>query len=142
MTSNVKLDAPEAGKNSNDHLHFRVNWKLQDHSKGYAIGSANPLFLEPQFGLGMPITSAASTPMQREGLEAAIAADERCVKSDHYLLKSTYAIIESNVLYAPLPPPVPGGTHISMFMMALKPTSRGTVSIMSKNPSRLSTTRP
>ncbi|RYP69740.1 hypothetical protein DL771_005942 [Monosporascus sp. 5C6A] len=130
----VKLDAPEVGKNFSDHLSFLVNWKLRDPSKGYAIGSANPLFLEPQFGLGMPVTSVALTPVPREGLEAAIAADEGPVKSDHYLLKSTHAMMESFFLYVPSAPLVPDGTHVSTFMMALKPTSRGTVSIKSKNP--------
>ncbi|RYO79958.1 hypothetical protein DL764_009955 [Monosporascus ibericus] len=127
----VKLDAPEVGKNFNDHLHCLVNWRLQDPTKVYAIGSANPL-PQRQIGFGMPINSVASTPVLREGLNAAVAVDEG-VKLAHYLLKNTHAMVESIVIYVPSPPLVHDEMHISTFWMVLKPIlkprSRGTVSI-------------
>ncbi|KAI1393935.1 GMC oxidoreductase [Hypoxylon trugodes] len=130
----VKVDNPQVGKNFNDHVMMQVNWKLKDPSKGYAIGSANALFAEPQFRAGAPISQIACTGVPRGGLEAAIIKDESEIDQDHYLLKRSWAVMESMLLYLSFPPIPVDGTHISTALMAMKPTSRGTVTIASKNP--------
>ncbi|KAK8001172.1 hypothetical protein PG991_013394 [Apiospora marii] len=127
------LDAPDVGRNFTDHVMVRMNWKLKDPSKGYAIGSPNPLFAESQFATGTPVSYVASTAVPREGLEAALARDDEDGRADpdHYLLKREFAMMETMVMYLAVPPLGIDGVHISNFMMAMKPTSRGTVSISS-----------
>lgn len=128
------LDAPEVGKNFTDHVMVRMNWKLKDPSKGYAIGSKNPLFMEPQFATGTPVSHIVSAAVPRDGLEAAITKDEGRLDPDHYLLKREFAMMETMVLYLAVPPQEIDGIHISNFVMATKPTSRGAVTIASKDP--------
>lgn len=127
------IDAPEVGRNFSDHVMVRMNWKLRDPSKGYAIGSPNPLFADPRFATGTPVSYVASTAVPRKGLEAALAKDEGGKPDpDHYLLKWEFAMMETMVMYLAVPPLSVDGIHISNFMMATKPTSRGTVTISSK----------
>lgn len=107
------LDAPEVGKNFTDHVMVRMNWKLKDPSKGYAIGSPNPLFAEPQFATGTPVSYVASTAVPREGLETALAKDDgngKAVDPDHYLLKREFAMMETMVMYLAVPPLVSTGS--------------------------------
>ncbi|KAL7620206.1 hypothetical protein AAE478_009199 [Parahypoxylon ruwenzoriense] len=130
----TKVDIPEVGKNFNDHIMMQLNWKLKDPSKGYALGSSNPLFAQPQFAMGTPLSHVACTEVPRDGLEAAIAKDEGKVDPDHYLLRRDWAVMENLVMYLAVPPLGIEGTHVSTVLMAMKPTSRGTVAIASSNP--------
>ncbi|KAI1754462.1 GMC oxidoreductase [Xylaria castorea] len=132
----VKIENPHVGKNFNDHVKVHLNWKLKDPSKGYAIGSGNPIFSQPEFATGVPLTYVAGTTISRGTLEAAIAKDEgeNAVTPDHYLLKRDWALMETLVLYLGSPPVAIDGNHISSALMASKPTSRGTVTITSKDP--------
>lgn len=81
----------------------------------------------------MPASFVVSTDVPQDGLAAALAKDGE-VHSNHYLLKNTHAAMENIVMYFGVPPLQPDGTHISTALMGMKPTSRGTVSIASKNP--------
>ncbi|UKZ81593.1 hypothetical protein TrVFT333_009365 [Trichoderma virens FT-333] len=73
----VILDQPEVGKNFVDHGLFGALWNLRDPSAGYAIGSGNPLFNEPQYGWGTPADFLVSTGItNKAGLAAAIEKDE------------------------------------------------------------------
>lgn len=132
----TKVDIPEVGQNFNDHVCLYLNWRLKDPSKGYAIGSNNELFAKPEYATGTPISYVANTGVPRPGLEAAIAKDEGNVDPEHYLLKRDWAMMENIVMYLaiPIPPVTMDGTHISVMMMGLKPTSRGSVTIASKDP--------
>ncbi|KAI1760832.1 putative GMC oxidoreductase [Hypoxylon sp. FL1150] len=130
----VKADIPGIGQNLNDHVIVYLNWKLKDPSKGYALGSSNTILAEPRFATGSPMSYVASTRVPRLDLEAAIARDQGKVDPSHYLLKREWAMAENLVLYLAMPPLGIDGTHISTAQMGLKPTSRGTVTISSKNP--------
>ncbi len=132
----VKIGNPDVGKNFNDHVKVHLNWRLKDPSKGYAVGSANPIFSQPEFATGVPLTYVAGTAITRDILEAAIAKDEgeNAVTPEHYLLKRDRALMETLVMYLGTPPAAVDGTHISSALIALKPTSRGTVTITSKDP--------
>lgn len=112
---------------------MHLNWKLKDPSRGYSLGSANPLFAEPQFATGTPLSHVANTAIPRDQLEAAIAKDDGHVDPDHDLLKRDWAVMENLILYLGMPPVTIDGTHISTTMMGMKPTSRGTVTIESKD---------
>ncbi|KAK7755844.1 hypothetical protein SLS62_002130 [Diatrype stigma] len=135
----VHVDLPGVGRGLNDHAMLFLNWRLRDPSQGYALGSANPTFREPRYAAGMPASFVACTTVPREGLRAAIAKDEGAVvdadvDADHYLLRYTYGMMETVFVYIPAPPLEADGTHISCLMMGMKPTSRGTVSIASRDP--------
>ncbi|OTA57452.1 GMC oxidoreductase [Hypoxylon sp. EC38] len=131
----TKVDNPEIGKNFNDHNMLQLNWRLKDPSKGYAVGSNNPLFLKPEFATGAPISYIINTEVAKDGLVAAITKDEgKAPDQDHCLLKRQFAFMENMICYVSFPPVPIDGTHISTAMMATKPTSRGTVTIASKNP--------
>lgn len=118
-----------------DHLQFNTLWEFKDPSAGYAVGSSNPLFLEPQYGMGYPISYITSITMPQAGLIAAITKDRAGnVSTDHYLVKNTQAMMENNLVWvasATDPPVAADGSHITMSMVGLKPTSRGSVSINS-----------
>ncbi|KAI4859734.1 putative GMC oxidoreductase [Hypoxylon rubiginosum] len=130
----VKVDIPGVGQNLNDHIMVYLNWKLKNPSKGYALGSSNAIFAEPRFATGTPLSYIASTEVPRPDLEAAIAKDEGKVDPNHYLLRREWAMMENIVMYLAIPPVGTDGTHISTAQMGLKPTSRGAVTIVSKNP--------
>ncbi|KAI0100523.1 GMC oxidoreductase [Nemania sp. FL0031] len=130
----INVESPEVGNNFNDHVMVHLNWKLKDPSQGYALGSSNPLLAQPQFATGTPLSHVACTSIPREELEAAIAKDEGHVNPDHYMLKREWAVMENLVMYLAVPPLTIDGTHISNALMAMKPTSRGTVTIASKDP--------
>ncbi|KAB8277911.1 hypothetical protein BDV30DRAFT_234321 [Aspergillus minisclerotigenes] len=83
------FDAPDVGQNLYDHLELAQYWRLKDPSKGYALGSNNSLFAQPEFGLGVPVDWVVTTSIPKEGLEEAIAADEGCpLSADRPLLKT------------------------------------------------------
>ena len=132
----VHMEAPDVGKHLSDHLRFIVDWRLRDPSKGYAVGSDNPLFDEPQYGLGGHAGYVTSTAADPNGLARAIEADEGESPSHraHYLLRRKQATMETVVEYEvsqPSDEAPADGTHISSVMVALKPTSRGSVRIRS-----------
>lgn len=152
----VHVNASDVGQHFADHFQLVLNWRLRDPSKGYAIGSDNPLFSEPQYGTGSHISWVTSTTGPRSGLAAAINADDSDSDSStsgdrqqsHYLLRTTQATMETLIDYES-DPSVPGdhdgdtmiaasanppdGTHIASVMVGLKPTSRGTVKLRSAN---------
>ncbi|OTB07473.1 putative GMC oxidoreductase [Hypoxylon sp. CI-4A] len=135
----VKADIPDVGQNFNDHVMVYLNWKLKDPSKGFAIGSSNEIFAEPRFATGTPLSHVAYTEVPRAALEAAIAKDEGVNggvvdPNHHHLLKRDWALMENIVMYLAIPPVPTDGTHISTAQMALKPTSRGSVTIASADP--------
>ncbi|KAI1459876.1 GMC oxidoreductase [Annulohypoxylon moriforme] len=131
----TKVDNPEVGKNFNDHVMVHFNWKLKDPSKGYAIGSDNPLFAKPEFQTGIPLSYIINREVPKDGLVAAITKDEgKPPGPDHYLLKWRWGLMENLILYLAMPPHPIDGATISNALMGAKPTSRGTVTIASKNP--------
>lgn len=70
------VNSPRVGQNLWDHLQMVQTWKLQDPASGVATGSGNPLFSEPQFGLGLPLDWVVTSIVPVEGLKKAIEVDE------------------------------------------------------------------
>ncbi|KAL2837627.1 GMC oxidoreductase [Aspergillus pseudoustus] len=136
---NIVHDSPEVGRNLYDHLQLTQYWKLKDPSAGYALGSANPLFTQPQFGLGLPTDWLITTEVPTESLIGAITEDEgRAPSASHLLLQTPRAALEHLTIYAaasPSNPAVPfDGSHIASVIIHLLPTSTGTVTITSTDP--------
>ncbi|KAL7917696.1 GMC oxidoreductase [Trichoderma austrokoningii] len=126
----VILDQPEVGKNFVDHGLFGALWNLKDPSAGYAIGSGNPLFNEPQYGWGTPADFLVSTGVtDKVGLAAAIEKDEgkKPDPKTHPLLKQDRTFNEHVFQYAG----TPDGSAVTFALINLLPTSRGSVTLNS-----------
>ncbi|KAI0502779.1 alcohol oxidase [Xylaria bambusicola] len=124
----VLLDQPAVGANLADHGLFAHSWKLKDPSAGWCPGSGNPLFQQPQYGWGTAADFIVSTDVPKDGLAAAIAADEG-VDPDpatHPLLRRrTFA--EHLFMYGGSA----NGSVVSWGLISLLATSRGSVKLSS-----------
>ncbi|KAF6821058.1 glucose dehydrogenase [Colletotrichum sojae] len=125
----VKLDQPEVGQNLHDHILMPTAWKVKNPSEGWAYESGNPLFEEPQYGLGQKIDFIATTTLPREGLAAAIAEDEGAEPGpDHPLLRRDRAHVSHSLQYSGASA---DGSAVLMLSIVLIDTSRGSVGISS-----------
>lgn len=136
----LQVDLPSVGQHFHDHQMIFRYWKLRHPEKGLAMGSSN--FADPAFEKGNPMDWLATTTVPKDGLKAAIAKDEHSttVDDDHVLIKGQRSHLEFNVLYAAfgaeqigLEIPV-DGTSIMSYCMACLPTSRGSISLESTDP--------
>ncbi|CAI0644335.1 unnamed protein product [Colletotrichum noveboracense] len=136
----VKLDLPEVGRNLIDHMSFYQYWKLRSPENGYALGSSNPIFSQPEFSTGYPIDWVTSTGVDKTGLASAIEKDEGAAPdaASHSLLSANRTFLENFVIYQAYSasnPSVPmDGSHIYTNIVSFLPTSRGTVSLASADP--------
>ncbi|EWZ80431.1 hypothetical protein FOWG_15523 [Fusarium oxysporum f. sp. lycopersici MN25] len=132
------VDLPEVGKNLSDHMIFFQHWRLRDPSAGHTIGSANPLFQQPQYSQGVPFDWIVNTGVPKEGLVKAIERDEGAKPNDskHVLLAKDRTFIENIVMFAKLPfPGVPmDAKHITSALVSFLPISTGSVSLKSGKP--------
>lgn len=132
------VDAPEVGQNFADHVFYTTEWQLAPEYQKDTVDSGNPLFSEPQYGLGVPNNFVASfTVNDTQGLIAAITADEgqKPDPETHPLLKSPRALMEAFVMYANFDTTLPtNNTYLTTVNVGLLPTARGFVSINSSDP--------
>ncbi|KAJ0340994.1 hypothetical protein KNSL1_011309 [Colletotrichum chrysophilum] len=127
----VKLDQPDVGQNLHDHILMPTAWKVKNVSEGWAYESENPLFKEPQYGLGNKIDFLATTTLPKEGLAAAIAEDEGIEPGpDHPLLRQDRAHVSHSLQYSGAST---DGSAMLMLSIVLIDTSRGSVGISSAN---------
>ncbi|KAI0157774.1 putative GMC oxidoreductase [Xylariaceae sp. FL1272] len=124
----VVLDQPNVGANLADHGLFLHCWKLKDPAGGWSLGSANPVFGQPQYGWGGPVDFLVSTDVPKEGLIAAIAADEGTEPdpATHPLLRKR-PFAEHVLLYAG----APDGSLVTFALISLLTTSRGSIKLAS-----------
>lgn len=132
------LDVPEVGQNFADHIFYAAEWQLSPQYQNDTVDSGNPLFSEPQYGLGQPNNFVATfTVNDTEGLIAAITSDEGEAPdpSTHPLLNSTRSFMEAFVLYENTDVNLPtNSTYLTTVNVGFLPTSRGSVSINSTDP--------
>jgi choline dehydrogenase-like flavoprotein len=133
----VTLAAPEVGRNLHDHLGVFLWWKVKHPEQGVAMGT--PLWSDPAFGKGLPSDWLAFQHVPEEILSKALKADSETV-DDHWLLNPDRCHLETLVAYAPagaaiadVPIPI-DGTCISMAVLGLTPTSRGSITLSSNDP--------
>lgn len=133
-----KLNAPEVGQGLADHLFLTTEWKLAPDYSLDTVDSGNPLFSESQYGLGQPNNFVASYGVSDvPGLTDAISSDEGQVPdpNSHWLLKETRTFFEAFVLYTNFDSTLPSNSsYITAANVGLFPTSRGSVSINSSDP--------
>ena len=128
----VVLDLPDVGKNLVDHYMIPTGWRIKDPAAGYALGSGNPTFDKPPHNWGQPVDFVVTTGVQDEdGLARAIEADEGTAPDPaaHPLLKQKRAFKEHIFMYAG----ASDGSAVSLMLIGLLPTSRGSVTLASTN---------
>ncbi|BCS24209.1 GMC family oxidoreductase [Aspergillus puulaauensis] len=131
------VDAPDVGKNLNDHFALYQLYKLQNPDRGLALGS--PALSDPAFMKGLPADWAVNQQIPRDIIEAAVQKDRERFgpDSDDSALIPGRPLVETLAVYAPAGVPnVPmDGSLIVTSVMLLAATSRGSVSISSADPS-------
>ena len=130
------IDAPEVGKNLIDHMAVAQWWKLRNPQVGLALGS--PGFNKPAYGKGTPMDWMVTESVPYEGLKKALSTDDSTTDDSHPLLASKRSSTESLVVYVganATNPTIPmDGSHITSTVVGLLPTSRGTVTLQSNDP--------
>ncbi|KAK7917778.1 hypothetical protein PG985_011386, partial [Apiospora marii] len=127
------VELPDVGQNLADHMMLICQWRLKDPSLGYAYGSDNPLFSEPPYGAGNPNDWVTTTAVPKEDGEAEHPDTGSSDQGDSQL-----ADMETFISYSAIPsvdPPIAvDGTHLATSLASLHPTSRGHVTISSRDP--------
>ncbi|KAL9057348.1 MAG: hypothetical protein Q9162_002422 [Coniocarpon cinnabarinum] len=130
------IDSPFVGKNFHDHMMVSRFWKLRHPEKGLAMGSQ--LWKDPAFQKGLPMDWIATCGVDEEGLRSALAKDHAKADDASRLLKDR-CHLEMYVVYAAFGGEKQGlqipfdGSHIMTSAIGMLPTSRGSISIASKN---------
>jgi choline dehydrogenase-like flavoprotein len=130
------VDSPEVGKNFHGHMCVSQWWALKNPEKGLAVGSLS--FNYKSLDKGFPGDWCITQTVPHDGLKAALAKEEAGVTDSHPLLSPPRSHTESFLLYVAgnkANPMVPtDGSHVTTTVMAMLPTSRGTVTLASKDP--------
>ncbi|KAJ0352818.1 hypothetical protein COL154_003622 [Colletotrichum chrysophilum] len=133
-----RVDLPEVGRNFADHPFFIANWRLAPEYRNTTVDSGNPLFFKPEYGLGQPNNFVASFNVEdKTGLIEVISSEEgkEPDAETHPLLKNERTLMEAFVLYVNTNPSLPSNyTYLTTANVGLLPTSRGSVTIASRNP--------
>lgn len=90
--------------------------------------------------LGLPCDWLVSQQTPQEQLKAALGIDSGQIGGDHPLLNAASCHTETVLCYAPAAAAIAGvdvpldGTHIATIVLGLLPTSRGSITLRSKEP--------
>ena len=127
------VDLP-VGQNLHDHLASTLYWKLKHPEQGLAIGS--PTFMKPGFEKGNPIDWIVTSSIA----DTSKAAEADKIAPEDPLIRERRGHVEFFVSYAPIAALAffdysLVGTHISSPVLGLLPTSRGTITLASTDPS-------
>lgn len=136
------VESPSVGTNHFDHLSLHQAWKLRHPQNGLAMGS--PAFDKPEYALGFLVEWIATYAVPKSTLQPALEEilETRPDKSSSGLSTSQFedlAHLGLLVAYAPLNLGegynVPlDGSHISTGALLYQPTSRGCITLSSKDP--------
>ncbi|KAJ5083571.1 alcohol oxidase [Penicillium angulare] len=124
------------GENYHDKISATFFWKLKNPEKGYALGS--PAFNKPEFRHGNPMEWVATISTPHEELVKAAQADNLDLRDPY--LQEPRGNVEVMIAYAPIAGGgsefrVPfDGKHISSPVVLLLPTSRGSITLASTDP--------
>ncbi|KAI8288600.1 hypothetical protein K4K60_010831 [Colletotrichum sp. SAR11_57] len=125
----VKLDAPEVGKNYADHFLSPSSWNVKNPEEGWAVGS--PAFpTAQQYSWGTATDFIVCSSVSEEGLAKAIEEDEGVAPGpDHPLLKQKRTFFEHFFLYSGSA----DGSKVAISGIFILPTSRGSIKLASGN---------
>jgi choline dehydrogenase-like flavoprotein len=124
------LDLPDVGKNLHDHPAVPLYWKLKEQGNAMDVNPDAKLSA-PQFRMGLPVDWIPAVPItaKSEG------ADEVTVR---HLSHPERCHTEIFFAYVPAGPGAkkfkPDGKTITSWVMAMTPTSRGSVTLASSDP--------
>ena len=126
------VDLP-VGHNLHDHLSGTMYWKLRHPEHGLAVG--HPKFMRPEFKDGNTVDWIVTSSIA----ETSQAAKTDNIPSTDPLVSQPRGHVEFFISYAPIAAPAffdysLAGTHISTPILGLLPTSRGTVTLASTDP--------
>ncbi|TDZ67747.1 Pyranose dehydrogenase 3 [Colletotrichum trifolii] len=125
----VKLDAPEVGKNYADHFLSPSSWKVKNPDEGWAVGSAN-FPKEEHYGWGTATDFIVCSTIPKDGLAKAIEEDEGVAPGpDHALLKQDRTFFEHFFLYSGST----DGSKVAISGVFILPTARGSIKLASVN---------
>ena len=124
------------GENLHDHMCVSQWWRLRHPERGLAMGS--PLLTDPLLLKGNPVDWSVVQTVPAKGLEAAKAADRANNQAIAESLDEGRCFTESLLVYAaanPDNPTIPlDGTHVTSTVAIMLPSSRGSVTLKSKDP--------
>ena len=125
------VNSPEVGKNLWDHLRSTQMWKLRHPEIGASVGSSK--WTDPAFRNGNPMDWWASHSIPQEGLKQALAADEGGMEmaEQHSLFTANRPHLACVVNYVGMPM---DGSLVTTYVINHLPTSRGTVTLASRDP--------
>ena len=133
------VDSPDVGHNLHEHFSFTQWWKLRHPEQGLSIGT--PLWDHPAYASGLPCDWIVTTQASQGGLKHALKVDGETRELDgHRCLSPKASHIETLIVYAPALANIVGvdipmdGTHIASAVLAMVPTSRGRISLVSADP--------
>ncbi|KAF2802516.1 putative glucose dehydrogenase [Mytilinidion resinicola] len=135
------VDSPEVGRNLFDHNSLKQYYRLRHPEKGFALPFTGTA--KPEYGQGAPSDFLAFQTLPTPDLQAALAADDPSIDASHPHLRPKRCHHLSVVFYFPLidQPNYSAqlgrpldGTHISLISFLLLPTSRGTITLPSTDP--------
>ncbi|KAK8851935.1 choline dehydrogenase [Apiospora arundinis] len=127
-------DAPDVGQNLHDHFALYLAYRLRDPSLGQALGSAAfQAKMDPKFSNSpLPWDWVVSQPLPAEVIEKHASEAGKTTTEKQYLQRNLFEVI---TIYVPPIPGIPiGGSHIATSTMLLRPTSRGAVTLRSRDP--------
>jgi choline dehydrogenase-like flavoprotein len=130
------VDLPQVGTNLHNHFVVSQWWELRYPELGLAVGSPN--FNYEALKKGFPGDWNMVQTVDHEGMKKALEKDGEDTTC-HVLLNPPRAHTESYMIYETSyqsnPTRPMGGSHVTTSIMALLPTSRGTVKLASSDPS-------
>ena len=142
------VDLPAVGSNHFDHLSLHQAWKLRHPEHGLAMGST--AFNKPEYSQGFPVewigTYSVPSSTLSKSLSTAASSEQELLPQQpneflnrvHLGLLIAYAPINLNGDYdVPL-----DGSHVSSGALLLQPTSRGSITLGSKDPMAEPTINP
>ncbi|KAJ4373249.1 hypothetical protein N0V83_003543 [Neocucurbitaria cava] len=138
--SPVVVDAPAVGQNLFDHAIFTQYFKLKDPSKGLSFPFTGTL--RPEYSQGLPVDFSLFANIPAADLTPYLKLDNSPNDDDALLFPKRNHIM-TIPFYLPLfPSPAlypsisaTAGTHISLGALNMLPSSRGTVTLSSRDPS-------
>ena len=138
------IDAPYVGRNLFNHLNVKQFWKLRHPELGASVG--HPEWKNPAYKGANPLDYIVCQTLEGEGLKAALAEEDPNIAKDHPLLSGNRCHVETFVQYAAVskgdPTINPDGSHIQTVCLNMLPTSRGTVTLKSRNAKELPVVDP
>ena len=132
----VLVDAPEVGRNLWDHLGTKQFWKLRCPQAGASVGSSG--WKDPVYAKGNPVDWFAFHTIPQDEMAATLGEDSYTDVESASLSSSLRCHLCTYIQYvgaSRAAPSIPmDGSHITTNVLVMLPTSRGSVTLASKDP--------